>query len=137
MFAGKLPRFVSPTSGSAAGVRLLACQEAWSIQVKTNSRPSIFWLLGGHAKRLKTTKAYVCFCEQCARDPAGILVAQSDYAAKKVDHTVRPAGSDWYEFNNADRRTEGERWENFGHPNPEQPVAAGLEAEAQIDASLQ
>jgi hypothetical protein len=86
---------------------------------------------------LKTTKTYVGFCEQCASDAAGILVAQSDYAAKKADHTVRPGGSDGFEFNNADRRTEGQGWENIGHPNPGQPVAAALEAEAQTDAWLQ
>jgi len=45
----RLGFIVSPTSRSAAGADLLVtdhqCKKAWSVQVKTNSKPMNFWLL--------------------------------------------------------------------------------------------
>jgi hypothetical protein len=133
----KLGFIVSPTSRSAAGADLLvtdqACQKAWSVQVKTNSGRPNFWLVGAHAKQLKSKSHMYVFVNNSRGEKPEYLVALSEYVADKVYHSIASKGSEWYTFSVSDRPTEGEGWEMFGNPNPDPNVTAALHAESQAD----
>jgi hypothetical protein len=127
---------VSPTSRSAAGADLLvtdqACQKAWSVQVKTNSNRVNFWLMGVHAKRLKSDSHVYVFVNNARGQKPEFLVVRSKYVAEKIDHQVN-TNSEWHSFRIADRPTEGEGWEIFGDPNPNPDIAAALEMERESE----
>ena len=131
---------VSPTSRSAAGADLLVtdqvCQKAWSVQVKTNSGRVNFWLVGAHAKRLKSESHMYVFVNDARGEKPEFLVALSARVAEKVYHQVSPSGSEWYSFSTSDRPTEGEGWEQFGNPNSDPETAAALQSESQTDPPL-
>ena len=111
---------VSPTSRSARGADLLVtdqeCQKAWSVQVKTNGKPTNFWLVGAHAATLKSDSHIYVFVNIRGNDPPEYIVAPSTHVANKVRHKVASTGSPWYEFHRADRLFEGEGWEAFEQP---------------------
>jgi hypothetical protein len=129
---------VSPTSRSAFGADLLvtdqACKKAWSVQVKTNSGRSKFWLVGAHADRMKSESHMYVFVNNARGEKPEYVVAPSGHVALKVYHQVYPTGSEFYSFGTADRPSEGEGWELFGDPNPDPHVAAALRAESQAEA---
>src|ERR1700733_783754 len=83
---------VSPTSRSAAGADLLvtdqACQKAWSVQVKSNSGRANFWLLGAHAKRLKSESHVYVFVSDARGGKPEYIVAPSSHVAAKVDYQI-------------------------------------------------
>lgn len=115
----KLGFIVSPTSRSAAGADLLVtdqkCQQAWSVQVKTNKRPANFWLLGPHACHIKSDSHVYVFVN--LGDRAEYLVVPSEHVAAKMVHEVSSTGSEWYSFMRSDRLSDGEGWELFGDPH--------------------
>ena len=108
---------VSPTSRSARGADLLVtdqeCRNAWSVQVKTNSKPANFWLVGAHAATLKSDSHIYVFVNIRGKDPPEYIVVPSAHVAKKARHKIASTGSAWYEFHRADRLFEGEGWEAF------------------------
>src|SRR5882724_9193029 len=80
---------VSPTSRSARGADLLvtdqACKRAFSVQVKTSGRPSTFWLVGAHARRLKSPSHVYVFIQLKDDDrPPEYFVVPSRVVAKRV-----------------------------------------------------
>jgi len=130
---------VSPTSRSAAGADLLAtdqaCQKAWSVQVKTNSGRPNFWLVGAHAKQLRSESHMYVFVNNARAEKPEFLVARSDYVAEKVFHSVSSKGSEWYSFSTADRPTDGEGWDQFGDPNPMPHLATALQDESKAESN--
>lgn len=56
---------VSPTSRSAGGADLLvideSCSKAFSVQVKTNSKPASFWLVGLKAQGINAASHIYVF----------------------------------------------------------------------------
>jgi hypothetical protein len=117
----RLGFIVSPTSRSAAGADLLVtdqeCQKAWSVQVKTNKKPTNFWLVSAHAEKLKSdSHAYVFVNIRDGGRPE-YVVAPSAHVAAKVVKSISKTGSIWYSFFRNDRLFDGEGWEFFGNPN--------------------
>jgi hypothetical protein len=126
----RLGFIVSPTSRSAAGADLLVtdqeCQNAWSVQVKTNKKPVNFWLVGPHAARLKSdSHAYVFVNIRGAERPE-YVVAPSAHVAAKVVKKVRKTGSKWYSLYKKDRLYDDEGWSLFGDPFPRSRSRARL-----------
>lgn len=111
---------VSPTSRSAKGADLLvtdqACRKAWSVQVKTNRKPTGFWLVGAHAAKLTAdSHVYVLVNLRGEARPDFLVVAAADVAARvRVNERAR---STWYAFHRADYPQQGEGWELFGDPH--------------------
>src|SRR5271154_6387703 len=81
---------VSPTSRSAAGADLLVtdqeCRKAWSVQVKTNGKPASYWLVGEHAKRLKSESHVYVFVNIKGKERPEYRVVGSGQVADKVVH---------------------------------------------------
>jgi hypothetical protein len=116
----RLGLIVSPTSRSARGADLLVtdqeCHMAWSVQVKTNGKPASFWLVGKHAKDLRSDSHIYVFVNIRGDNRPEYIVAPSNYVADKVRVSTSKTGSVWYEFHRADRLLSGEGWEAFGVP---------------------
>lgn len=125
---------VSPTSRSAAGADLLvtdqACTKAWSVQVKTNKKPSNTWLVGAHANELKSDSHVYVFVNLNKTDDERpeYLVTASEVVARNVQEKTRTTGSRWYWFDKKNRQTTGEGWEIFGDPH----IMAENETEADL-----
>ena len=117
----KLGFIVSPTSRSAAGADLLvtdqACQKAWSVQVKTNRRPTKFWLLGRHSLSLRSVSHVYVFVNLRDEARPEYIVAASSHVADKIKTSTARTGSVWYEFHREHRPVPGEGWELFGDPH--------------------
>jgi hypothetical protein len=109
---------VSPTSRSARGADLLVtdqdCRRAWSVQVKTNGKPTNFWLVGAHAVSLKSDSHIYVFVNIRGDARPEYVVVPSTHVANKVRDKHASTGSRWYEFHRADRLFEGEGWGAFG-----------------------
>jgi hypothetical protein len=131
---------VSPTSRSAVGADLLAtdqaCRKAWSVQVKTNSGRPNFWLVGAHAREMRSESHMYVFVNNARGEKPEFLVAPSSHVANKIVYQKSSKGSEWYSFSIADRPKENEGWELFGDPNPNPDVAAALRAESQDEQHL-
>ncbi len=116
----RLGFIVSPTSRSAAGADLLVtdqeCQKAWSVQVKTNKHAANFWLVGAHAKKLKSNSHAYVFVNIREGGRPEYVVAPSAHVAAKVVESISKTGSVWYSFSRKDRLSDGEGWELFGDP---------------------
>jgi len=108
---------VSPTSRSARGADLLVtdqeCRKAWSVQVKTNAKPTNFWLVGARAADLKSDSHIYIFVSIRGNDRPEYIVVPSNHVAEKVREKPAKTSSIWYEFHRADRYSEGEGWEVF------------------------
>lgn len=106
---------VSPTSRSAMGADLLVtdkyCNKAWSVQVKTNSTSSKWWLVGAHAKNIKSdTHIYVFVSIPRSKTDAAFYVVPSAVVSRKMTTFERP-NSILYGF---DRRAEYlDNWKIF------------------------
>jgi hypothetical protein len=123
---------VSPTSRSAAGADLLVtdqhCLRALSVQVKTNKTPIHYWLLGKHAKRIRSDTHFYVFVNLRKDRRHEYLVVPSVHVAAKVKYEKSTTGSEWYTFSRLDRCAEGEGWELFGNPNPQFDVEDHVES---------
>ena len=97
---------VSPTSRSAAGADLLVtdvhCGNAYSVQVKTNSRSASFWLVGVKAQSISSkSHIYVSVNILAKGGEYEFFVVPSTFVSRNVRVFKRP-NSIWYAF---DRRT--------------------------------
>jgi hypothetical protein len=111
---------VSPTSRSAAGADLLvtdeSCSRAFSVQVKTNSKPASFWLVGKHAATLRATShiyVLVNLNEKNGVDFHEYFVIPSRVLSKMVTKERRP-NSIWYSVYRPDLKRYRDKWECFG-----------------------
>jgi hypothetical protein len=123
---------VSPTSRSAFGADLLVtdqrCQNAWSVQVKTNWDAKPYWLLNQHAEKLKSESHLYVFVNIKRKDPLDrpdYLVVRSREVAENVSRDVAKSGrhgaeggSVWYSFPRIAKPKTTEGWEVFGNPMP-------------------
>jgi hypothetical protein len=79
---------VSVTSRNAFGADLLAtttdCSRAWSIQVKTNSTPTNYWLVGLHAQTLVSESHVYVFVNLKGNQRPEFLVVSSAIVAANV-----------------------------------------------------
>jgi hypothetical protein len=118
---------VSPTSRSAAGADLLVtdqkCCKAWSVQVKTNKGTPNFWLVGAHAKKIKSDSHMYVFVNVGSGEKAEYIVVPSTHVSAKVFHETSKTGSEWYSFSRSSRLVEGEGWELL--PKGEPPALPG------------
>jgi hypothetical protein len=116
----RLGFIVSPTSRNARGADLLVtdqtCCIAWSVQVKTNKKPANFWLVGKHARNLKSDSHAYVFVNLKGDGRPECIVASSTHVASKVKVKTSTTGSVWYEFRRVDRPCEEEGWGLFGNP---------------------
>jgi hypothetical protein len=123
---------VSLTARNAFGADLLItdnqCQNAWSVQVKTNQDASAnFWLLNAHSENLQSDSHVYVFVSLRGNQRPRFLVVPSRIVAGNVYKEQAKTGSIWYSFSrdtNWDHKDEG--WEeSFGNPGqvpePENP----------------
>jgi hypothetical protein len=129
---------VSPTSRSAFGADLLVtdqrCQNAWSVQVKTNWDAKPYWLLSQHAEKLKSESHIYVFVNIRGKNPLDrpdYLVVRSREVAENVSREVAKSsrrgaegGSVWYSFPRIAKPKTSEGWEIFGNPHPPDSVEA-------------
>jgi hypothetical protein len=117
----RLGFIVSPTSRSARGADLLVtdqeCQKAWSVQVKTNQKPTSNWLVNKHALTLKSDSHVYVFVNLRGMERPEYVVAPSAYVASKVRTEPSKKGSVWYAFYRKDKPTDDEGWSLFGDPH--------------------
>jgi hypothetical protein len=74
------------------------CQNAWSVQVKTNQKPTSNWLVNKHALTLKSDSHVYVFVNLRGMERAEYVVAPSAYVASKVRIEPSKKGSVWYAF---------------------------------------
>jgi len=113
---------VSPTLRNAAGADLLAtdqdCQNAWSIQVKTNSTKQAGWNLNKNVTQLSAPSYIYVFVDVdvSGKRPPEFLVV----ASQRVKAKARPTTGGYW-FARSDRVSSDEGWGEFGNPNPVLP----------------
>ena len=105
---------VSPTSRSAAGADLLvtdeSCANAFSVQVKTNSKPAGFWLAGVKAQKISSpSHVYVFVNIQAKTGKHDFFVVPSAYVAQHTKVEVR-VKSTWYAFYKKDAEAFRDGW---------------------------
>jgi hypothetical protein len=110
---------VSPTSRSAFGADLLvtdeSCRRAFSVQVKANSRPSGFWLVGKDAKTLTATShVYVLVNFNDATASHDFYIVPSKVVASRMLTQPAKTGSVWYSFSRKDASAYKDAWKVFG-----------------------
>lgn len=98
---------VSPTTRSAAGADLLitddTCRKAYSIQVKTITGGSKYWLLNAHAKTTASDSHLYVFVDICdARGSAEFFIVPSKKVAKHHYVNRQPGGNVWYVISRED-----------------------------------
>ena len=108
---------VSPTSRSARGADLLVtdqkCVNAWSVQVKTNRKPSGSWLLNKDAADFNSDSHVYVFVNLKANDQRPeFFIVPSSVVACKMQHVNRP-NSIWYFFSKADAASYRDVWDCF------------------------
>jgi len=115
---------VSPTSRSAAGADLLvtnqSCSRAYSVQVKTNTVAFWGWLVGSHAKTLRSrSHIYVLVNLKTSKRtgdlPPEYFVVPSAVMAKNIRVTRRRKSS-WYDVRRDAIEKFRDRWSVFGSP---------------------
>ena len=115
----KLGYIASPTSRSAKAADILvtdqACKRAYSVQVKTNSSETSYWLVGADAKRTHSPTHIYVFVALRAKDPkVSFFVVPSQFVA---EHTYEERFGDgvWYSFTSQDAAPFENQWaEHFG-----------------------
>ena len=108
----------SPTSRSAAGADLLVtdstCANAFSVQVKTNSKPASAWLAGVRAQNISSrSHIYVFVNIQPRTGNHEFFVVPSKFVAQHVRVEVHPK-STWYAFYKWDAEKFRDRWSLLG-----------------------
>jgi hypothetical protein len=113
---------VSVTSRSARGADLLVtdqeCLRAFSVQVKTNHHDTSFWLLGKHAKGLKSPTHIYVFVNLKGNQRPEYHVVPSESVAAHIYEEETKSGT-WYSFDRKNAPISSEGWEIFGNPGPE------------------
>ena len=107
---------VSVTSRNAFGADLLAtttdCSRAWSIQVKTNSTPTNYWLVGAHAQTLVSESHVYVFVNLKGNQRPEFLVVPSAVVAGNVWIDQSKSGP-IYSFDRGSVAHPTEGWEIF------------------------
>jgi hypothetical protein len=109
---------VSPTSRSARGADLLVtdqwCTHAWSVQVKTNSKPTGFWLLNKDAGDINSDSHIYVFVNLKANDERlEFFVVPGPTVVRVMRKDTARTGSVWYSFNKTDVPDCNEAWGLF------------------------
>jgi hypothetical protein len=122
---------VSPTSRSAMGADLLVtdqlCQQAWSVQVKTNASMANFWLVNAKTKDLVSpTHVYVFVSvpKNPKRSPYFYVVPSTEVARSVKTSPPRKTGSIWHAYYRQDQYRDN--WTLFGDPKgslPDSPAS--------------
>jgi hypothetical protein len=126
----RLGYIASPTSRSARAADLLvtdqACKRAHSVQVKTNSSKSSYWLLGKDAKELRSPSHVYVFVAIRPKAPlVSFFVVPSEFVAKHT-YEERFGEGTWYSFTFADAAPFENQWlQHFGPPYAEEPSPEG------------
>ena len=119
---------VSLTSRNAKGADLLAtdqhCQRAWSVQVKTQRQAANFWLIGSHAREVKSPSHIYVFINLRGDNKPEYLVVPSEIVAEKMYKYKANTGTVFYgfyrkagkEFIAAQGWKDSGGWEAFGDP---------------------
>lgn len=106
---------VSPTLRNAPGADLLVttpdCQQAWSVQVKTNSDKWGFWLVGKKAMTAASPSHIYVLVNLIGRD-SEFYIIPSKHLAPMVREEVNK-NSTWYSVYAEDADPYRERWECF------------------------
>jgi hypothetical protein len=110
---------VSPTSRSAFGADLLvtneSCSRAFSVQVKANSKPAGFWLVGKDAKQLNApSHVYVLVNFNDATSRHDFYIVPSEVVAGRMKTQPAKTGSVWHSFYRKDALKYKDAWEVFG-----------------------
>jgi hypothetical protein len=124
----------SPTSRSAVAADILAtdqaCQRAFSVQVKTNSTASTFWLVSKHTV-VAETHLYVLVN---LLSPGGVtepeyFVLPSKIVKERTVYSKHPR-SEIYSVYRKDILDYRERWDVFGDPHAELRLEEIAEAQS-------
>ena len=116
----RLGFIASPTSRSAIAADILAsdqaCQNTFSVQVKTNSRTFGFWLLTSKAKE-QVSKTHIYVLVNLRRNRLGetteYFVVPSKVVSDKMIYS-RNKNSDWWTINQKDVEDYRDKWSIFG-----------------------
>ena len=108
----------SPTSRSAAGADLLVtdlnCENAFSVQVKTNAKPASFWLTGPKAQSISSlSHVYVFVNIQPRTERHEFFVVPSEFVAQHIRFDELPK-SKWYSFRKKDAEKFRSNWTLLG-----------------------
>jgi hypothetical protein len=109
---------VSVTSRNARGADLLVTDQeykrTWSIQVKTNRKPTTFWLLSKDYKELASGTHIYLFINLRGDNRPDYYVVPSRIVAKHGTTTPeRSSGSIWHSFWRRDAERYREAWSTF------------------------
>lgn len=121
----KLGWVVAPTSRSAIGADLLVtdntCSRAWSVQVKTNSKPGTHWLLSKNAGKIKSDSHMYVFVDLMPNDERpGFYIVPSRTVAEKTREVKNSTGTVWYRFDK--HEVQPDDWRAFGRPESEDEI---------------
>jgi len=113
---------VSVTSRNAFGADLLVtdqqCNNAWSVQVKTNYEPRTFWLLNRHAKEITSPTHIYVFVNLMGSDRPKFYFVRAEFVAKHTCVEETKSGT-WYSFGISDANSHLNSWKDvFGDPGP-------------------
>ena len=110
----------SPTSRSAFGADILLtdqfCSKSYSVQVKTNSKPTSAWLLNKNSKEI-VGKTHVYVFVNLRRTESSLdadyYIVPSKIVSKYMRKVKRP-NSTWYAFYLEDAQDYRDQWSIFG-----------------------
>jgi hypothetical protein len=110
---------VSVTSRNARGTDLLVtdqgCQRAWSVQVKATNQNRAFWLVGEHAKNVKSPTHVYVFANLKGKERPTYYVVPSEFvAANAKEDKSKKSGAPFYYLNRSDAEPYLEGWGFFG-----------------------
>jgi len=109
---------VSITSRNARGADLLITdqdyQKTWSIQVKTNAKPSRYWLLNKDYKTEIAPRHIYIFVNLRGEHRPDYYVVPSRHVSKRGRIFRRPR-STWYAFFRDDGKQFADKWSIFAH----------------------
>lgn len=110
----------SPTSRSAIGADILLtdqlCSKSYSVQVKTNSKPTSAWLLNKKSKEIVCKNHVYVFVNLRKTESsldADYYIVPSKIVSKYMQKVKRP-NSTWYAFYLEDAQDYKDLWSIFG-----------------------
>jgi hypothetical protein len=116
----RLGFIASPTSRSAIEADILAtdqaCQNTFSVQVKTNARTFNFWLLTKKAKeQVSTNHIYVLvnLRKNKSGETIEYFIVPSKVVSEKMTYS-KNKNSEWYAINQKDVEKYRDKWSIFG-----------------------
>jgi hypothetical protein len=108
---------VSTTSRNAMGADLLVtdrgCSNVYSVQVKTNAKPSSFWLVGPPDKVPQSVSHVYVFVNLRGTPDHEYFVVPASFVAQHT-RVSRRSASTWYGFHKQGAEDYREAWQHFG-----------------------